>query len=96
MAQEAQTDASILDWAEKVSESCQDYYKAPVHDSTTSDSPIPETLTDISLPSPIEASSPTWAEVVASPVKNQTYDSKFVENWCDVSGKSWEWKRNWR
>jgi hypothetical protein len=96
MAQEVQTNGSLVNWTEEVNESYQDDCEAPFHDSTTSDSPIPETLTDISLPSPIEAPSPTWAEVAASPIKNQSYDSKLVEDWGDVSGKSWDWERNWR
>lgn len=100
--EESPTNPSILNWADEVNESCQDDCKTPVanrkgHEaSTASSSPVPKTLINASLPSPISASSPTWAEVAASPVKNQTHDSKHLENWGDVSGKSWEWERNWR
>lgn len=95
------TNTPLLNWADEVNDSCQDNRKTPVkeikaHEDPVSDSPAPETVTDVSVPSPIEASSPTWAEVAASPVKSQSNGPNCERNWGDVSGKSWEWDRNWR
>jgi hypothetical protein len=101
-AEEAQTDDTMLNWANEGHDSCQYDCTTPVKshnrekDSAIANPPLSETWINASLPSPISASSPTWAEVAASPVKNQSHDDKLVEIWGDVSGKSWEWERNWR
>lgn len=84
-----------------VNESCQDECNTPVdetkaREAPVTDSPLPETHIEISISSPMEASSTTWAEVVASPTKTPSCGAKALGIWGAVSGKDWERERKWR
>jgi hypothetical protein len=99
--EESPTNTPLLNGADEIDESCQDECNTPVdeskvHEAPVTDSPLPETHIGISISSPMEASSPTWAEVVASPTKTPSCGAKALEIWGAVSGKDWERERKWR
>lgn len=59
---EAPSNASVLNWADEINDSCQDDCKIPVdsrkgqEDSAISDSSVEETLTDVSVSTPVATS----------------------------------------
>jgi hypothetical protein len=103
------TSRSSFDWADDAIKAFQDECESRMdRQKEQGDAAVPKPTVSISrsnpaAPSSMDISSPTWAEVVASPIKTVTDGSGPVKNpevlvlndW-GFSGKAWDWERNWK